>query len=211
MTRDISGRSRPQAFSGWLFLFGRSRRDLMMAPVFVLAAATVGAIGWCGNVLALPAACLFPALWAFAPTRMIAALVSMAYFLAASRACRSVCRYSMRPTCGWGSVSGYWHRSYSLPSTRPFGRWGRAGEGNPLCCGRDPDECAALWNCRMGESNHSGRRAIPRLGLDWPAGGVHRAYGHDDPGMADCFCCRRCGLGNVRRQVGAGAAPLGSV
>ncbi|MEP0710037.1 MULTISPECIES: conjugal transfer protein TraB [Alphaproteobacteria] len=53
--------------------------------VFIAAAAIVGAIGWSGEVLLLPVACLFPALWAFAPTRLVAGLVSMAYFMAASR------------------------------------------------------------------------------------------------------------------------------
>ena len=53
--------------------------------MFVAAAAAVGAIGWSGDVLLLPVACLFPALWAFAPTRLVAGLVSMAYFMAASR------------------------------------------------------------------------------------------------------------------------------
>lgn len=36
-------------------------------------------------MLALPAAMLFPALWAFSPSRTVAALVSAGYFLAASR------------------------------------------------------------------------------------------------------------------------------
>lgn len=44
-----------------------------------------GAIGWSGNPLALPAAMAFPGLWAFSPSRMIAACVSAGYFLAASR------------------------------------------------------------------------------------------------------------------------------
>ena len=48
-------------------------------------AAAVGATAWSGQVLALPLACAFPALWAFAPTRLMAAVVSMGYFLAASR------------------------------------------------------------------------------------------------------------------------------
>ncbi|WP_223479477.1 conjugal transfer protein TraB [Oricola indica] len=53
--------------------------------MFIAAAAAVGAIGWSGEVLLLPIACLFPALWAFAPSRLVAGLVSMAYFMAASR------------------------------------------------------------------------------------------------------------------------------
>ena len=53
--------------------------------MFIAAAASVGACGWSGEVLLLPVACAFPALWAFAPTRLVAGLVSMAYFMAASR------------------------------------------------------------------------------------------------------------------------------
>lgn len=58
---------------------------MVTALVFITAAAIVGAIGWSGEVLLLPVACLFPALWAFAPTRLVAGLVSMAYFMAASK------------------------------------------------------------------------------------------------------------------------------
>jgi Carbon-nitrogen hydrolase len=53
--------------------------------MFIAAAAVVGAIGWSGEMLLLPVACAFPALWAFAPSRLVAGLVSMAYFMAASR------------------------------------------------------------------------------------------------------------------------------
>ncbi|MEZ4533367.1 MAG: conjugal transfer protein TraB [Thermomicrobiales bacterium] len=53
--------------------------------MFIAAAAAVGTIGWSGEVLLLPVACLFPALWAFSPSRLVAGLVSMAYFMAASR------------------------------------------------------------------------------------------------------------------------------
>jgi len=42
-------------------------------------------IGWSGNVLALPVAMIFPALWALSPSRLVAGLVSTGYFLAASR------------------------------------------------------------------------------------------------------------------------------
>src|SRR5690606_27348098 len=65
--------------------FSPSRRSMFTAATFLAAAAGVGAIGWSGEVLLLPVACLFPALWAFAPTRLVAGLVSMAYFMAASR------------------------------------------------------------------------------------------------------------------------------
>ncbi len=51
----------------------------------VALAALAGGIGWSGHVLALPVAFAFPALWAFSRSRLIAAAVSAAYFLAASR------------------------------------------------------------------------------------------------------------------------------
>ncbi len=85
MTHDISGQSRPPAFSAWRNPFSPSRRSMFTAATFVAAAAAVGAFGWSGEVLLLPLACLFPALWAFAPGRVTAGLVSMAYFMAASR------------------------------------------------------------------------------------------------------------------------------
>lgn len=52
----------------------------------ISVAVAVSAIAWSGHILLLPVACLFPVLWAIAPTRLIACLVSMGYFLAASRA-----------------------------------------------------------------------------------------------------------------------------
>ncbi|WP_233282733.1 conjugal transfer protein TraB [Agrobacterium tumefaciens] len=53
----------------------------------MLIAASIGCgrIGWSGEVLLLPLAMIFPALWATAPSRLTAALVSAGYFLAASR------------------------------------------------------------------------------------------------------------------------------
>lgn len=53
--------------------------------MLVCAAILVGLVGWSGNPLALPAAMLFPALWAHSPSRLAAAAVSAGYFLAASR------------------------------------------------------------------------------------------------------------------------------
>jgi hypothetical protein len=53
--------------------------------MLVVMGAVVGAVGWSGHVLALPLAFVFPALWAFSPSRPVAAAVSAAYFLAASR------------------------------------------------------------------------------------------------------------------------------
>jgi hypothetical protein len=51
----------------------------------VIAAAVVGVVAWSGHALTLPLACAFPALWAFAPSRLASAAASAAYFLAASR------------------------------------------------------------------------------------------------------------------------------
>ena len=51
----------------------------------IAGAAAAGTFGWSGVTLALPLALAFPALWAAAPTRVIAIAVSAAYFLAASR------------------------------------------------------------------------------------------------------------------------------
>ena len=80
MTRDISGRSPQAVFSAWRNRFLPSSRS-----VFIAMAAAVGAIGWSGEVLLLPVACAFPALCASAPSRLVAGLVSIAYFMAASR------------------------------------------------------------------------------------------------------------------------------
>lgn len=53
--------------------------------MLIAFAALVGAIAWSGDPLTLPLAMLFPALWASARSRIVVALVSAAYFLAASR------------------------------------------------------------------------------------------------------------------------------
>jgi len=53
--------------------------------VLIAAAVACGWIAWSGHVLTLPAAIVFPALWALSPSRLVAALVSAGYFLAASR------------------------------------------------------------------------------------------------------------------------------
>lgn len=45
----------------------------------------VGTVGWSGQVLALPLAMAFPVLWAKSPSRIVAAMVSVGYFLSASR------------------------------------------------------------------------------------------------------------------------------
>lgn len=85
MTHDISGRSRPKVYSGWQRPSLPSFRDGLVGLSFVAGSAIVGAIAWSGEVLALPAAVLFPMLWSFAPNRLVVGLVALAYFLAASR------------------------------------------------------------------------------------------------------------------------------
>lgn len=61
------------------------RHDWAQPLSLALASAAAGYIAWSGHVLALPAAIGFPALWSLARSRRTAALVSAAYFLAASR------------------------------------------------------------------------------------------------------------------------------
>lgn len=61
------------------------RREVMITAVLVPLAVVVGAVGWSGQALLLPAATFFPLLWARSPTRIAAALVAAGYFLAASR------------------------------------------------------------------------------------------------------------------------------
>lgn len=58
--------------------------DALRLPLWTAAAALVGGIAWSGHLLALPLAFAFPALWASARSRLTAAAVSAAYFLAAS-------------------------------------------------------------------------------------------------------------------------------
>lgn len=53
--------------------------------MLVVAAIAIGTVAWSGDPRLLPAATLFPALWALAPTRFCAALVAAGHFLAASR------------------------------------------------------------------------------------------------------------------------------
>ena len=62
-----------------------SGRDLFIAAAFVAGGLITGAIGWIGHPLAFALGMAFPALWAFAPSRSIAALVALAHFLGASR------------------------------------------------------------------------------------------------------------------------------
>nr|WP_312870947.1 conjugal transfer protein TraB [Aminobacter ciceronei] len=59
--------------------------EWLHAAALIVLAIVTGVVGWSGNVLALPVAFLFPALWACSSRRLVAAAVSAAYFLAASR------------------------------------------------------------------------------------------------------------------------------
>jgi len=61
------------------------RHDWLQPLSFAMASAATGYLAWSGYVLALPAAIAFPALWSLARSRRTAGLVSVTYFLAASR------------------------------------------------------------------------------------------------------------------------------
>ncbi|UWU19259.1 conjugal transfer protein TraB (plasmid) [Rhizobium sullae] len=60
-------------------------RDYLRPALLIFASIAVGVVGWSGHVLLLPVALGFPVLWSIARTRLVAALVSAGYFLAASR------------------------------------------------------------------------------------------------------------------------------
>jgi hypothetical protein len=57
----------------------------LRGAILIGLSVAVGAVAWSGNMLTLPVAMFFPLLWAKSPSRVIAAAVSAAYFLAASR------------------------------------------------------------------------------------------------------------------------------
>lgn len=61
------------------------RRDRLQTALLITASITAGAIGLSGYVLLLPVALVFPILWSHARARSVAGLVSLGYFLAASR------------------------------------------------------------------------------------------------------------------------------
>lgn len=65
--------------------FSPTPRSLAISAGFIIGGIFTGAVGWSGHTLALAAGFLFPALWAFAPSRPVAALVALAHFLGASR------------------------------------------------------------------------------------------------------------------------------
>lgn len=60
-------------------------RDFFRTGLLFILSAGAGWIGWSGQALLLPVACAFPVLWSLARTRLQAAGISAAYFLAASR------------------------------------------------------------------------------------------------------------------------------
>lgn len=60
-------------------------RDFLRTGVLFTLSAGAGWIGWSGHALLLPVAGAFPMLWSLARTRLQAAVISAAYFLAASR------------------------------------------------------------------------------------------------------------------------------
>lgn len=85
MIRGILGRSRQPGCSAAPSPSSPSSRERVRSLGLVVLAGLAGGIGWSGNVLALPVAFAFPALWAFSRSRSVSAAVSAAYFLAASR------------------------------------------------------------------------------------------------------------------------------
>ncbi|MBY5315475.1 conjugal transfer protein TraB [Rhizobium leguminosarum] len=60
-------------------------RDYLRPALLIFASIAIGVVGWSGHVLLLPVALGFPILWSLAQMRLVAALVSAGYFLAASR------------------------------------------------------------------------------------------------------------------------------
>ncbi|MGX1501299.1 hypothetical protein ACSSV1_006368 [Labrenzia sp. MBR-25] len=82
---DTLALSRIEAFSTWREKSSPSSLKFARGLVCVLGGIATGTIGWSGNVLLLPAGMLFPAFWAYAPSRSMAALVAAVHFLGASR------------------------------------------------------------------------------------------------------------------------------
>jgi hypothetical protein len=85
MTHGILGRSPRPASSVGLVPSSPFFPEYLWGITLVVTAAFVGGIAWSGHTLTLPLAFVFPALWSWSPSRQIAALVSLGYFLAASR------------------------------------------------------------------------------------------------------------------------------
>nr|P15596.1 RecName: Full=Uncharacterized protein outside the virF region; AltName: Full=ORF3 [Agrobacterium tumefaciens (strain 15955)]CAA32162.1 unnamed protein product [Agrobacterium tumefaciens] len=93
MIVDILVRFRIPVFSAWRGPCSPSTRDRgddhladrWKSVLLIIASIACGWIGWSGEVLLLPPAMFFPLLWAMAPSRTIATLVAVGYFLAACR------------------------------------------------------------------------------------------------------------------------------
>ncbi len=61
------------------------RHDGRRSALLISASTLIGLLGWNGHVVLLPFAIGFPVVWSMASSRLVAALVSAGYFLAASR------------------------------------------------------------------------------------------------------------------------------
>ncbi|MCF1495026.1 conjugal transfer protein TraB [Agrobacterium vitis] len=85
MTLGTLDRFPIRAFSAWRGRSSPSTHSWWRSCLLIAVSIACGWIAWSGNVLALPVAVLFPALWAMSPSRLTAVLVSAGYFLAASR------------------------------------------------------------------------------------------------------------------------------
>ena len=69
----------------WQSRYLPSPSRVLVNALFVSGGLATGVIGWSGYPIALALGVAFPALWAFSPSRLTAAAVSMAHFLGASR------------------------------------------------------------------------------------------------------------------------------
>jgi hypothetical protein len=85
MIHDILGRSPQLASSAAPVRSSLCIHEPARGIALIAASAVVGGVAWSGDILTLPLTCAFPALWSWSPSRRIATLVSLGYFLAASR------------------------------------------------------------------------------------------------------------------------------
>lgn len=136
--------------------------------LLVAASIACGWIGWSGEVLFLPIAMIFPALWAHSQSRMVACLVSAGYFLAASRGLpQGVASFYAADI--WPGLLLWLAASTSFvsvhaalwPRRRDDGLPGRKGRDGAGACAISWLRCS--WDCRPS--------ALPvgRIGLPQPA------------------------------------------
>ncbi|WP_395173096.1 conjugal transfer protein TraB [Roseibium alexandrii] len=85
LTQDILDPFRRTALLDWRGKSSPSNLKLARSLFCILGGMATGTIGWSANVLLLPVGMLFPAFWAYAPSRSVATLVAAAHFLGASR------------------------------------------------------------------------------------------------------------------------------